>query len=228
MEVSFDDILRDFDRDTRPEGFDLTELKRRDLAELTQAWISERMCPELLDYKEDLLERLLERIRQQVEFIEMNSIELQTAEKDIKLHLMIVESELDRVNFLIRSYLRTRLSKIDKYTVHIRTSEDVVKRLSAEETTYMENHFKALVQLYNSLFLSQMPEHLQALDDTGGGMSMIEEPDMDSPVFVKMLDDVVDTIYIGDEEIDLVGGGIYLIRYSAVRSHVLDGRAILI
>jgi len=112
MDVGFDDILRDFERDARPNEANQTKLKENDLQELTQAWISERMAPELLEYKDALIERILSRIREQVEFIELNSIELQTQEKDIKLQLMIIESELDRVNFILRSYLRTRLSKV--------------------------------------------------------------------------------------------------------------------
>lgn len=112
MEIDFDDILRDFERDSRPNEASQTKLKEDDLQELTQSWISERMAPELLEYKDALIERMLSRIREQVEFIELNSIELQTQEKDIKLQLMIIESEIDRVNFILRSYLRTRLSKV--------------------------------------------------------------------------------------------------------------------
>lgn len=112
MDVDFDDILREFERDARPNEANQTKLKEEDLQELTQAWISERMSPELLEYKDSLIERMLSRIREQVELIELNSIELQTQEKDIKLQLMIIESELDRVNFILRSYLRTRLSKV--------------------------------------------------------------------------------------------------------------------
>lgn len=117
MDVEFDDILREFERDSRPNEANQIKLKEDDLQELTQAWISERMAPELLEYKDLLIERVLSRIREQVEYIELNSIELQTQEKDIKLQLMIIESELDRVNFILRSYLRTRLSKVSIYTL---------------------------------------------------------------------------------------------------------------
>jgi GINS complex subunit 4 len=226
--MDFNDILQEFDRETRPFKYNASESKRSDLDELIHAWISERMSPELLDYKELLIERILSRIRAQVEFIEMNSIELQTGEKDIKLQLMVIESELDRVNFILRSYLRTRLCKVDAYTIHIRNSEELVQRLSPDETHYMENHFRALVELYNALFLAQLPEQLQALDDTGGGISMIEEPDLEKPVFIKVVGDVLESIVIGDEKIDLVQGSIYLIRYSAVQSYVHGGDVLLI
>ncbi|CCH43448.1 DNA replication complex GINS protein [Wickerhamomyces ciferrii] len=216
VDIGFDDILRDFERDSRPNEANITKLKEDDIQELTQAWISERMSPELLDYKDSLIERLLSRIREQVEYIELNSIELQTQEKDIKLQLMIIESELDRVNFILRSYLRTR------------NDEDIVKRLSEHETAYMEKHFASLIQLYNSLFLSQLPQHLQALDDTSGGQSMIEEPNFQKPVFLKVLEDIPQNIAIGDEEIELTKGNIYLIRYSAIQKYVHSGDVALI
>lgn len=226
--MDFDDILQEFERDSRPSKFNAVSLKRSDLQELTHAWTSERMSPELLDYKDQLISRVLGRIRTQIEFIETNSIELQLGEKDIKLQLMVVESELDRVNFMLRSYLRARLYKIDKHVVFIRNSEEVAQRLSAEETEYMETHFRALVELYNSLFLSQLPEQLQALDDTGGGISMIEEPDLNRPVFVKVVGELLQPVMVQEEEIDLVAGSIYLIRYSAVQGYVYSGDVLLI
>lgn len=226
--MDFDDILQEFERETRPSKLNAVDLKRTDLRELTYAWVSERMSPELLDYQHALVERLLSRVRAQVEFIELNSLELQTAERDIKLQLLVVESELDRVSFVLRSYLRTRLAKVDRHTVYIRNNEHLLQRLSPQETEYMEAHFAALVELYNSLFLGQLPEQLQALDDTGGGISMVEEPDMDRPVFVKVVNETMESIVLGEEEIDLAVGSIYLIRYSAVQRFVYAGDVLLI
>lgn len=71
-------------------------------------------------------------------FIEENTIDMRPEEKDLKLKLLIVESELERVKFLIRGYLRMRLSKIDKYTLYIQQNEGLLKRLSTEEVQYMQ------------------------------------------------------------------------------------------
>ncbi len=104
----------------------------------------------------------------------------------------------------------------------------MVSRLSEQETAYMEKHFEALLQLYNSLFLSSLPQHLQALDDTSGGISMIEEPNLKRPAFVKVMRDIPEGIVIGEEEIELTVGNIYLIRYSAVQKYVHSGDVVLI
>lgn len=125
MDLDIDDILRDFEREVRPKSAGEAQRKQQDLQELTQSWISERMSPELLEYKGELLDRVLQRVRGQIEFIETNSIELQKQEKDIKLQLMVVETELDRVNFLLRSYLRARLSKVSWALAPLHTAHDL-------------------------------------------------------------------------------------------------------
>ncbi|KAH3661611.1 hypothetical protein OGAPHI_006459 [Ogataea philodendri] len=218
--MDFDDILKEFEASKRP-GHNEDELRAEDLQRLSTAWINERMVPELLPYENELIDRVLIRIRKQVEQIELNSIELQTHEKEIKLRLVVVESELDRVQFLIRSYTRTRLQKIDKYSLYIRSNDTESAKLSNNELTYMERHLELLLELYNSQFLKNLPESLQAIDETGGGVSMIEEPDLDRPVFVKALaDNVVD---VDDEEVELTTNGIYVLRYRAVMDLVKVG-----
>lgn len=72
-----------------------------------------------------------------MEYIEENTLEL-PPERDIKVKLLIVESELERIKFLVRGYLRSRLTKIDKYTLHIKQNEDQLNKLSEKEIQYME------------------------------------------------------------------------------------------
>ena len=43
---------------------------------------------------------------------------------------------------------------------------------------------------YLSSFLSSFPEQLQNLNDTAGNISMIDSPDMDTAVFIRMLRDM--------------------------------------
>lgn len=57
--MDIDDILADVSRDAVPQ-------ETRDLQELTRAWVTERVAPEILPYPEALMERVLERIRRQV------------------------------------------------------------------------------------------------------------------------------------------------------------------
>ena len=57
--MDIDDILAEVTADAVPQ-------ETRDLQELTRAWVSERVAPEILPYPEGLMERVLERIRRQV------------------------------------------------------------------------------------------------------------------------------------------------------------------
>ncbi|ESW97567.1 hypothetical protein KL918_002941 [Ogataea parapolymorpha] len=218
--MNFDDILKEFEASKRP-GYNEDERRAEDVRLLVDAWVKERTVPELLPYEQELIDRILIRIRKQIELIEMNSIELQTHEREIKLRLVVIESELDRVQFIIRSYTRTRLQKIDKYSLYIRSNDKETAKLSNNEFAYMERHLELLLELYNSQFMKNLPESLQAIDETGGGVSMIDEPDLDRPVFVQATAENV--VEVDDEEIELTKNGIYVVRYRAVKDLVETG-----
>ncbi|CDK26094.1 unnamed protein product [Kuraishia capsulata CBS 1993] len=209
MNMNIDDILNEFENSTSTKS-------SRDLdnQSLIRCWVNERLTPDLLIYEADLVDRMMERVRAQIEFIELNSIELQN-EKEIKLTLVIVESELNRINFLLRSYLRTRLSKIDRFSIFIRSEASEVKKLSNDEYVYMENHLKLLLDLYNTTFLGKLPETLQKIDDTSGGLSMITRPDLKTVVFIRALEN--NDITVDDEPVELIKGGIYALRYEAIK-----------
>lgn len=57
--MDIDDLLAEVAVDSTPQEL-------RDLQELTRAWVAERTTPEILNWPEELMERVLERIRRQV------------------------------------------------------------------------------------------------------------------------------------------------------------------
>ena len=63
--MDIDDILADVSREAEPQ-------ESRDLQELTRAWVAERVAPEILPYPDALMERVLERIKRQVQFFSVN------------------------------------------------------------------------------------------------------------------------------------------------------------
>ena len=68
------------------------------------------------------------------------------------------------------------------------------------------------------------------MDDTAGGISMIEVPDVDKAVFVRGLKDAEEPVVIEGTEtyFELRRGDIFVTRWSAVRELVLAGDAELI
>ena len=58
--MDIDDILAEIDSDGEPP-------ETRDLRELTRLWVTERSAPEILPWPKELMDRMGERIRRQVD-----------------------------------------------------------------------------------------------------------------------------------------------------------------
>jgi len=107
----------------------------------------------------------------------------------------------------------------------------VRERLSQSELQYLKSHLALLNNHYLVSFLRNFPEQLRRLDDTAGGITMIEEPDLDGAVFCRVVKDVegVSVRIPGTgTEFELREGDIYVVRYSAVREFVGTGDVELI
>ncbi|KKK22218.1 hypothetical protein P175DRAFT_0516311 [Aspergillus ochraceoroseus IBT 24754] len=130
--MEIDDILASVDRHdiSNPQSTAL------DHQLLTRYWVAERSAPELLPWPEQLMERMMERVRQQIETIEnlaaassaemMNSSTSNTTTHpnatataaNINLKLSILQTDLSRTQYLLRSFLRQRLAKLTKHSMY--------------------------------------------------------------------------------------------------------------
>lgn len=99
------------------------------LQQLIRHWIDERNCPDILPAQEELLVNILDHIRRQVGY---NSIVLITilisaagqsqtvqllredssTSEDEHIRIMLAQTEMERVKFIVRSYVRTRHFKV--------------------------------------------------------------------------------------------------------------------
>jgi len=242
--MDIDDIVKDFEASAAQE-LQSTEktagFREKHIHEaLVRAMINERMAPELLPYESALMAQVLHELSNQQQYLldfheygDANS-DAGVIDGDFKLQLMIIETEIERLNYLVRLYLRTRLAKIDAFTIHyinVNLEETAHSKslLSNEEVEYMHQHFKILTQLYNNCFLKKMPSSLTLLDDTSGGQLMITEPDLNQPVFVKYVSNSPVTIPMSDqEELELVKNGIYVVKYSLISKYLQLGDVQLI
>ena len=143
--------------------------------------------------------------------------------------LIVIQTELERFKFLVRSFLRARLKKIDTHPLHIlaRHSASLTEAqllLSPSEYQYLTSHQALLSSHYASSFLGQFPSALQKLDDTTGGISMVDKPDEDVAVFVRVLRDVGEVAVEGtDKRFDMKRGDVWVVRWSTVRGWVASG-----
>ena len=149
--------------------------------------------------------------------------------------LIIIQTEVERWKFLIRSYLRARIAKIDKHTLYYLSTPALQERLSEMETAYATRHQSLLHNHYLSSFLSSFPSQLQNLNDTAGGISMIGCPDEDGAVFVRGLGGLgEDRVVVrargrdGDDEIEVSRGEVVVARWADVREHVEKGHMELV
>jgi GINS complex subunit 4 len=221
--MDIDDILRDVD----PTSHSIPS-ETRDLQALSRAWVAERSAPELLEWPTDgLFERVNERIKAQIERVE----EL-TGDMDPKTNfaLIVIQTELERYKFLVRSYLRARIAKIDKHTLHYLSSPTLRTRMSETELAYATRHQAMIHNHYLSSFLSSFPAQLQNLNDTAGNLHMIDSPDLDTAVFVRMLRDamVEGKGTDSDGNMDARHGDVLILRWSSAKSLVESGVAELV
>lgn len=233
--MEIDDILADFERDTRGSSIESsTDLRQQ----LVTAMLNERMAPDLLPYKHTLMARILRGIQDQQQFL-LDSYEYgdSNAEAgvislDFKLQLMIIETDIERLSYLVRLYVRTRLAKIDDFTIYYinKTAEETGGQslLSDPEKNYMHGHFKILNQLYNNSFLKKFPNFLTLLDDTTGGENMVTTPDLDQPVFIRVVCNDTILLHLGNDELELAKDGIYVVRYRLIMKYLELGDVVLI
>ena len=238
--------------------------------ELTTAWRNERLSPELLPYKEEVFNLVTDNLKRQVEYIDYwnmmqesenlneitddrrNNEQLLIKKKLNKIPILCMEAELERVKFLMRSYLRCRLQKIDKFLMLLEENDFQVwdeenlieksglvvnKLLSEAEYKYMKSKFKILSKLYNSTILLHLPDSFQQINDPNSNVKMVTEPDMQEFVFIfvkgnndPQSENVVYSVFIKEtqEEVELVVGGIYVMRYDLVEQYIKQNIVMLI
>lgn len=94
---------------------------------MEEAWINEKFAPEILPHKSEVVDCLLG----QVSYMESNLENLESKDFKKSIHQL----EVDRLRFLVSSYLRIRLEKIETYVVHILEQEN--QRIQQGFETYL-------------------------------------------------------------------------------------------
>ena len=98
------------------------------------------------------------------------------------------------------------------------------------ELAYATRHQAMLHNHYLSSFLSSFPAQLQNLNDTAGNMSMVDGPDVDAAVFVRLLRprDVRGRGTDADTTLFAAAGDVLILRWSSAKVLVDEGHAELV
>lgn len=194
MDLSEDIALSDDEEEVTAE----TVLKT-----LQNAWQNERLSPEILPHRNDMVECMLG----QIQHMERNINKLPKTDLRASIHKM----ELSRIKFIICNYLKTRLNKIEKYCIPIineekQRIESGTNYLTPSEYKYAQEYLLNMESHLKTVVLNKVPGKMQVFETS----KMAVYPNLQAHVFLKANDTVNGVVLEDmtgdqDEEIDLEG-----------------------
>mmetsp|Transcript_21615 Transcript_21615/g.26040 ORF Transcript_21615/g.26040 Transcript_21615/m.26040 type:complete len:235 (-) Transcript_21615:152-856(-) len=230
------DTQDDFDigdaGDSQAPSYD--EDDQSDLRLLRKALLNEKLCPEILQYEDDLVERVKERTEEEER---MMNDRPQRPEDTLVNDIHWIA--LDRAKYLMRAYQRTRLWKIEEHVMFILMPENgLFHRLSDHEKAYAEKYTNMLDSHCFETVLGRMPPRFTSLvmqtepdedqdNQEQRKFDMVPEPNLDTHVFARPRLDVGNFEIDGDT-IDLQKDALYIIRYKPIRDLVLQNSVDLV
>ncbi|KAH9029759.1 GINS complex Sld5 component [Lactarius deliciosus] len=196
--------------------------------QLVRHWLNERHAPDILPMQAEVLSALLDHIRRQTDTVQALRGDPDSSEAE-HARIMLVQTEVERVKFVVRSYIRTRLYKIEKFARHIVATPEMQERLSQAEL----DHARRFAQLTESHFkvsvLQALPPHQQRLDDnTPFTPPMVSEPDKSRAVFVHARDECPPVRLPDGTTMQMQKGQIVLTPYAVVEQLLAMGNVELV
>ncbi|KAJ6617974.1 hypothetical protein B0H10DRAFT_2031541 [Mycena sp. CBHHK59/15] len=198
------------------------------LEQLTRHWMNERHAPDILPAQDALLSSVLDHIRRQSDTIQLLRGDPSSSEEE-HIRIMLAQTEVERVKFIVRSYVRTRLFKIETYSRYIIANEDVQRRITVAERDYASRHAHLIDRHFHASVLQSLPESQASLDDTPNFImpSMVTQPETTRAVFAHALKATVARTREG-KAIDLAKGSLTLLSFEAVADLVASGEVELV
>jgi GINS complex subunit 4 len=202
------------------------------IEELLRAWCNEKASPELLPYQGELVDSFMGVVREQQKALGGEKVDVFTAG--------LYQLDIDRVKFVLASYLRARLAKVQRWYLHLQGAPEVRERLSPAEREFLREFTAARSRHLDATVLHQLPAGLRTLDgggvgEGGGGgggggapslgvaeSTLRDGPSQQTHVFVRALQDLGNPAWGGNNEVRAGNG--YIVAYSAVVDDLLAGR----
>ncbi|XP_056275462.1 DNA replication complex GINS protein SLD5 isoform X1 [Pseudoliparis swirei] len=197
------------------------------IAKLEEAWLNEKFSPELLENKSEVVECVME----QLSHMEANLQRVKKGDTKASIHRM----EIDRIRFVLSSYLRARLQKIEKFFPHVLEKEKSrgegdPSLLSPEEFAFAKEYYANTETYLKAIALKRMPPNLQTVDM----LKAVPEPCLDSFVFLRVKEKQENILVEPETDdqreyaVDLEEGSQHLMRYRTIAPLVSIGAVQLI
>ncbi|GAB5570289.1 DNA replication complex GINS protein SLD5 isoform X1 [Prionailurus iriomotensis] len=202
---------------------------------LEQAWMNEKFAPELLESKSEIVECVMEQLDHMTSALPENWEENLRRAKKGDLKVSIHRMEMERIRYVLSSYLRCRLMKIEKFFPHILEKEKTahegeLSSLSPEELVFAKQYMANTETYLKNVALKHMPPNLQMVDL----LRSVPKPDLDSYVFLRVKERQENILVEPETDeqrdyvIDLEEGSQHLIRYKTIAPLVASGAVQLI
>lgn len=191
---------------------------------LQNTWLNEKFAPELLPHQSDMLDLMLG----QIEHMEQNISQLDKNDFRYVAH----QIELERIKYIVTSYLRCRIKKIEIFTRALLDDDNQrpvdKRRLSTEERQYAEAHMALIQKHFHQIAVQHMPANLQKESEKPSEREIVT-PNLMSHIFLRANESVASVVVgMNDEEVDLEAGSLHIMPYKLASDLLLDGKVQLI
>ncbi|KZV84503.1 GINS complex, Sld5 component [Exidia glandulosa HHB12029] len=197
---------------------------RNIVLKLMRLWQDERHAPDLLLFQGDVVERALQLLSDQGDLVTRLQTREDTSEEE-HFKMMLVRTEMERVKFVIRSYLRTRLYKIERYAPYVLSTPEIQPRLSAMELAHAAKYGTLIASQFNSAVLAHVPESLRTLDDDDMHYTpaIVTKPNLDLGVFVHARANCPNIRMSDGNTVEIHKDDLQLLRYRSVEDALRRG-----
>ncbi|GAN01967.1 GINS complex subunit Sld5 [Mucor ambiguus] len=122
---------------------------------------------------------------------------------------------------------QTEIERIEKYTLYLLRQPDLKELLSSQEIGYARRYQELIESHNHDSFLHQLPRSQHKQDEISVDMNMVVEPNLDAPVFCRVLSDI-GHVEINNDSVLFEPNDIYILRYSDVRDYLKEKKVKLI
>jgi hypothetical protein len=136
---------------------------------------------------------------------------------------LLHELQIDRIRFLLASYLRARLLKIEKYAEYITNNDDMLEHLSEREQVFAKQYSELEQSHLQTMFLNGLPDQLKSADQ-----NTTPEPDTNTFVFCKVRENIGRFQLSEDDIVNLNAGDTYVLEYEPIIPFIERGQIDLI
>ena len=244
-EITAEDILNEFQRENQQKQTDQNathapnfkfQQNAKLFQELSNCLYNEKLAPDVLVFPYETIENVLGLIKQQKERIKQlqrsndnkplgsrnNNNNNNNSDKIFSSMIGIQQMEINRVEYMLKSLFRCRLSKIEKYAVHYNkilesisakcqneeeeenepnlTEEEkyFYERFDADEGKFIETISENDINLFKNQILKNIPEDLYRIYSDNFISTHWPSPNKEAYCFAKVIKENIDDLEIYD------------------------------